>query len=153
MYLLIIIEFNNYLNSTQWQPRGRGRRVLCSVDPDLDLWKILNIKVMYIDLHKIYSYYHFNFLKTYLVEDTQKEISKNILTRHLSDITDVLDPEKLANDLHSRSAGLITFHIKDRVLTTSSYPRYEKVSMLLNDAWRLLRGDEDHEKVIIFVMF
>ena len=70
----------------------------------------------------------------------------------MSDITDVvLDPEKLANDLHS--AGLITFHIKDRVLTTSSYPRYEKVSMLLNDAWRLLRGDEDHEKVIIFVMF
>ena len=67
-----VYKFNNYLNSTQWQPRGRGRRVLCSVDPDLDLWKILNIKVMYIDLHKIYSYYHFNFLKTYLVEDTQK---------------------------------------------------------------------------------
>ena len=68
---------------------------------------------------------------------------KNILTRHLSDITDVvLDPEKLANDLHS--AGLIT------VLTTSSYPRYEKVSMLLNDVWRLLRGDSDHEKLIIF---
>ena len=74
---------------------------------------------------------------------------KNILTRHLSNITDVvLDPEKLANDLHS--AGLITFHIKDRVLTTSSYPRYEKVSMLLNDVWRLLRGDSDREKLIIF---
>ena len=67
----------------------------------------------------------------------------------MSDITDVvLDPEKLANDLHS--AGLVTFHIKDRVLTTSSYPHYEKVSMLLNDVWRSLRSDEDHEKVMIF---
>ena len=35
-----------------------------------------------------------------------KEIPKNILTRHLSDITDVLDPEKLGNDLHY--AGLVT---------------------------------------------
>ena len=71
---------------------------------------------------------------------------KNILTRHLSDITDVvLDP---ANDLHS--AGLITFHIKDRVLTTLSYPRYEKVSRLVNDVWRLLRGDSDREKLMIF---
>ena len=59
---------------------------------------------------------------------------KNILTRHLSDITDVvLDPEKLANDLHS-----------------ASYHCYEKVSMLLNDVWRLLRGDSDREKLIIF---
>ena len=75
--------------------------------------------------------------------------SKNILTRHLSDITDVnLDPEKLANDLHS--AGLITLHIKDRVLTTSSYPRYEQGSMLLNSVWRLLRGDSDREKLMIF---
>ena len=75
--------------------------------------------------------------------------SKNILTRHLSDITDVtLDPEKLANDLHS--AGLITLHIKDKVLTTSSYPHYEKVSMLLNDVWRLLRGGSDCEKLIMF---
>ena len=67
----------------------------------------------------------------------------------MSDITDVkLDPEKLANDLHS--AGLITFRMKDRVLTTSSYPCYEKVSMLLNDVRRLLRGDSDHEKLMIF---
>ena len=67
----------------------------------------------------------------------------------MSDIADVvLDPEKLANDLHS--AGLITFYIKDRVLTTSSYPHYEKVSMLLNDVWRLLRGDSDRKKLIIF---
>ena len=67
----------------------------------------------------------------------------------MSDITDiVLDPEKLANDLHS--AGLITLHMKDRVLTTSGYPRYEKVSMLLNDVWRLLRGDSYREKLIIF---
>ena len=70
----------------------------------------------------------------------------------MSDITDVvLDPEKLANDLHS--TGLITFRIKGRVLTTSSYTRYEKASMLLNDVWGSLRGDEDHEKVMIFVMF
>ena len=89
------------------------------------------------------------------VEDTERDereqvpSRKNILTRHLSDITDVvLDPEKLANDLHS--AGLITFHIKDRVLTTSSYPRYEKVSMLLNDVRRLLRDDSDREKLMIF---
>ena len=75
--------------------------------------------------------------------------SKNILTRHLSDITDVvLDPDKLANDLHS--PGRITLHIKDKALSTSSYPRYEKVSMLLNDVWRLLRGNNDHEKLIIF---
>ena len=60
----------------------------------------------------------------------------------------MLDPEKLANDLHS--VGLITIHIKDRVLITSSYPHYEKVSMLLNDVWRLLRGDGDREKLIIF---
>ena len=74
---------------------------------------------------------------------------KNILTRHLTDITDVvLDPEKLASDLHS--AGLLKFDIKDRVLSTSSYPRYEKVSMLLNDVRRLLRGDSNHEKLIIF---
>ena len=67
----------------------------------------------------------------------------------MSDITDVkLDIEKLANDLHS--ASLITLHIKDRVLTTSSYPRYEKVSMLLNGVWRLLRGDTDREKLMIF---
>ena len=60
----------------------------------------------------------------------------------------MLDPEKLANDLHS--AGLITFHMKDRVLTTSSYPRYEKVSILLVDVWRLLRGDNNPEKLEIF---
>ena len=67
----------------------------------------------------------------------------------MSDITDVvLDPEKLGNDLHS--AGLITFRIKDRVLTTSSYPHYEKVSMLLNDVRRLQRGDSDREKLMIF---
>ena len=67
----------------------------------------------------------------------------------MSDIADVvLDPEKLANDLHS--AGLITLHMKKRVLTTSGYPRYEKVSMLLNDVRRLLGGDSDREKLIIF---
>ena len=74
----------------------------------------------------------------------------NILTRHLSDIIDVvLDPEKLANDLHS--AGIITFRNKDRVLTTSSYPRYEKVSMLLINVWRLLRGDNDDREKLIMV--
>ena len=89
------------------------------------------------------------------VKDTERDereqvpSPKNILTRHLSDITDVvLDPEKLANDLHS--AGLITPHIKDRVLPTSSYPCYEKVSMLLNDVRRLLIRDSGHEKLIIF---
>ena len=67
----------------------------------------------------------------------------------MSDITDVvLDPEKLAHDLHS--AGLMKFDMKDRVLTTSSYPHYEKVSMLLNDVRRLLRDDSDREKLIIF---
>ena len=60
----------------------------------------------------------------------------------------MLDPEKLANDL--LSAGLITFHMKDRVLTTLSYSRYEKVSRLVNDVWRLLRGDSDREKLTIF---
>ena len=60
----------------------------------------------------------------------------------------VLDPEKLANDLHS--AGLITFHMKDRVFTISSYPLYEKVSILLVDVWRLLRGDNNPEKLEIF---
>jgi len=92
-----------------------------------------------------------NHLFLSLLPDPIQHVSspKNILTRHLSDITDVvLDPEKLANDLHS--AGLITVHMKDRVLTTSSYPRYEKVSMLLNDVWRLLRGDNDCKKVVIF---
>ena len=89
------------------------------------------------------------------VEDNQRDerehlsSPKNILTRHLSDITDVvLDPEKLANDLHS--AGLITFHMKDRVLNTSSYSRYEKVSILLVDVWRLLRGDNGPEKLVMF---
>ena len=89
------------------------------------------------------------------VEDTERDerehvqSPKNILTRHLSDITDVvLDPEKLANDLHS--ARLITFHMKDRVLTTSSYSRYDKVSKLVNDVRRLLRGDSDREKLITF---
>ena len=88
------------------------------------------------------------------VEDNQRDerehipSPKNILTRHLSDITDVvLDPEKLANDLHS--AGLITFHTKDRVLTTS-YSRYEKVSILLIAVWRLLRSDNDPEKFMMF---
>ena len=67
----------------------------------------------------------------------------------MSDITDiVLDPEKLANDLHS--ADLITFHMKDRVLTTSSYSRYDKLSRLVNDVRRLLGGDSDREKLIIF---
>ena len=89
------------------------------------------------------------------VEDTERDerehvpSPKNILTRRFFDITDVvLDSEKLANDLHS--ASLITLHIKDKVLTTSSYPRYEKVSMLLNDVQRLLRGDKSCEKLIIF---
>ena len=89
------------------------------------------------------------------VEDNQRDerehipSPKNILTRHLSDITDVvLDPEKLANDLHS--AGLITFHMKDRVLTTLSYSRYENVSILLIDVWRLLRSDNDPEKFMMF---
>ena len=89
------------------------------------------------------------------IEDTERDerehvpSPKNILTRHLSDITDVvLDPEKLANDLHS--AGLITFHMKDRVLTTSSYSRYDKVSKLVNDVWRLLGGDSDREILITF---
>ena len=89
------------------------------------------------------------------IEDTERDerehvsSPKNILTRHLSDITDVvLDPEKLANSLHS--AGLITFHIKDRVLTTSSYSRYDKVSRLVNDVRRLLGGDSDREILITF---
>ena len=89
------------------------------------------------------------------VEDTERyerehvPSPENILTRHLSDITDVvLDPEKLANDLHS--AGVITFYMKDRVLTTSSYSRYDKVSRLVNDVLKLLRGDNDREKLIIF---
>ena len=89
------------------------------------------------------------------VEDKERDKTehlpspKNILTRHLSDITDVvLDPEKLANDLHS--AGLITFHMKDRVLTTTRYPHYEKVSILLTDVWRLLRGDNNPEKLVMF---
>ena len=74
---------------------------------------------------------------------------KNILTRHLSDITDVvLDPEKLANDLHS--AGLITFHTKDKVLTTLSYSRYDKFSKLVNDVWKLLRADNDPKKLVVF---
>ena len=89
------------------------------------------------------------------IEDTERDETehlpspKNILTRHLSDITDVvLDPEKLANDLHS--AGLVTFHMKDRVLTTSSYSRYDKVSKLVNDIWRMLRADNDPEKLMMF---
>ena len=89
------------------------------------------------------------------IEDNQRDerehlpSPKNILTRHLSDITDVvLDPEKLANDLHS--AGLITFHVKDRVLTTSSYSRYDKVSKLVNDIWRVLRADNDPKKLMLF---
>ena len=94
-------------------------------------------------------------LTTTSIEDTERDerehlpSPKNILTRHLSDITDVvLDPEKLANDLHS--AGLITFHMKDKVLTTSSYSRYDKVSKLVNDVWKLLRADNDPEKLVMF---
>ena len=94
-------------------------------------------------------------LTTTTVENNERDETehlsspKNILTRHLSDITDVvLDPEKLANDLHS--AGLLTFHTKDRVLTTLSYSRYEKVSILLVDVWRLLRGDNDPKKLVMF---
>ena len=93
-------------------------------------------------------------LTTTSLEDNQRDerehlpSPKNILIRHLSDITDVvLDPEKLANDLHS--AGLITFHMKDRVLTTSSYSRYDKVSKLVNDVWKLLRVDNDLEKLVM----
>ena len=94
-------------------------------------------------------------LTTTSLEDNERDETehlpspKNILTRHLSDITDVvLDPEKLANDLHS--AGLITFHMKDSVLTTSNYSRYEKVSILLVAVWRLLRGDNNPEIVMTF---
>ena len=94
-------------------------------------------------------------LTTTSLEDNERDETehlpspKNILTRHLCDITDVvLDPEKLANDLHS--AGLITFHMKDRVLTTLSYSRYEKVSTLLVAVWRLLRGDNNPETVMTF---
>ena len=124
------------------------------MDPEKTLYAIEDLKYKsYVLLTWTCTRYTtVNFLKTYSVDleyKYSKKIPKNILTRHLSDITDVvLDPEKLANDLHS--AGLITFHIKNRVLTTSSYPHYEKVSMLLNDVWRLLRGDEDYEKVMIF---
>ena len=94
-------------------------------------------------------------LTTTSLEDNERDETehlpspKNILTRHLSDITDVvLDPEKLANDLHS--AGLITFHMKDSVLTTSNYSRYEKVSILLVAVWRLLSDDNNPEIVMTF---
>ena len=66
---------------------------------------------------------------------------KDILTEYLSDICEVvLDPEKLANDLYF--AKLITFHMKDRVLTTSSYSRYDKVSRLVISVGKLLTVDD-----------
>ena len=81
------------------------------------------------------------------VETEHVPSPKNILTRHLSDITDaVLDPEKLAIDLHS--ADLITVHMKHRVLTVSSYPPYEKISILVLNVWRLLRSDDDPERTL-----
>ena len=82
------------------------------------------------------------------VETEHVPSPKNILTRHLSDITDaVLEPEKLAIDLHS--ADLITVHMKHRVLTVSSYPRYEKISILVINVWRLLRTDNDPERILL----
>ena len=82
------------------------------------------------------------------VETEHVPSPKNILTRHLSGITDaVLEPEKLAIDLHS--AGLITVHMKHRVLTVSSYPPYEKISILVINVWRLLRSDNDPERTLL----
>ena len=40
--------------------------------------------------------------------------------------------------------------MKDEVLTISSYPRYEKVSILLIDVWKLLKGDNDPKKLVMF---
>ena len=40
--------------------------------------------------------------------------------------------------------------MKDEVLTISSYPRYEKVSILLIDVWKLLKGDNDSKKLVMF---
>ena len=40
--------------------------------------------------------------------------------------------------------------MKDEVLTISSYLRYEKVSILLIDVWKLLKGDNDPKKLVMF---
>ena len=63
----------------------------------------------------------------------------NILKRHFSEILDVVsDPNRLANDLWG--VNLISNVVKDNIISTTSVPRYEKASKLLNEVQRSLKS-------------
>ena len=59
----------------------------------------------------------------------------------------ISDTEKLANDLSS--ADLITYQVKDDVITTN-LSRYQKASKLLNEVERSLRVFNKPEKLISY---
>ena len=58
----------------------------------------------------------------------------------------VSDPNRLANDLWG--VDLISNVVKDNIISTTSVPRYEKASKLLNEVQRSLNVNENPETLI-----
>jgi len=73
----------------------------------------------------------------------------DILKKHTPELLGVIsNPDKLANDLSS--VDLITHQVKDDVLTTQSFSRYQKCSKLLNEIQRSLRAFNEEERLKLF---
>ena len=68
-----------------------------------------------------------------------------VLRKHSAVIQDVVsDPERLANTLYS--AELISFSVKDEVVTTLGLSRYRKASIVVSDVERNMGGTNEMEK-------
>ena len=69
----------------------------------------------------------------------------DVLRKHSAAIQDVVsDPERLANTLYS--AELISFSVKDEVVTTPGLSRYRKTSIVVNEVERSISGLNKMEK-------
>ena len=69
----------------------------------------------------------------------------DILRKHSATIQDVVsDPERLASTLHS--AELISFSVKEEVVTTLGLSRYRKASIVVNEVERNISGLNKMEK-------
>ena len=69
----------------------------------------------------------------------------DVLRKHSAVIQDVVsDPERLATTLYS--AELISFSVKDEVVTTLGLSRYRKASIVVSEVERNMSGTNEIEK-------
>ena len=95
----------------------------------------------------IYSFF-FQALKTpggQKLPNTVFSSPAEVLKKHSAAINEsISDPERLANNLHS--ADLISFSIKDKIVTITGVSRSDKTSIVMNELERQMRGVNVREK-------